>query len=100
MNGQTLADVWKQFYTSKRFWLLVVAFIGWVITYFVGKYAAPAVYVDIQALWDQLQDLILWAIGAFTVSDVAFYIAAGKNGQLIQPNTSLVNEPPPTQVAE
>jgi hypothetical protein len=58
-------------FKSRKFWIMVVDVVVSIVTYFVGKYAAPAIADDIFKMIVTLQPVILLVIGSITAQNLA-----------------------------
>ena len=56
-------------FKSRKFWLLVLDVVVSVTLHFVGQYASPATYNDVQFLIVTLQPVFVTIIGAVAYED-------------------------------
>lgn len=56
---------------SRKFWIMVVDIVVSIATYFLTKYAAPALAGDILFLIAALQPAVLFVIGGIALEDAA-----------------------------
>ena len=56
-------------FQSRKFWTAIVDIAVVLILYFVGKYAAPSVFDDIQLIIVTIQPVFLMVIGGIAYED-------------------------------
>ena len=70
--------VFKSLFHSRKFWLLVLDTVISLALYFVGKYAAPGIFEDVQMVIYGLQPVFVALIVAIAMEDSAALKAGRK----------------------
>ena len=68
-------------FQSRRFWTVIVDVVISLVTFFVAKYAAPALVEDVKFVIVTMQPIFILLIAAYTHEDVqAAKLAAANPG--------------------